>query len=65
MHGYAILGPVTVSVKISLNGSLLDKTSLEVHPKQERTVIRFKLDGDGKLVSGSEKRVFKALRSAQ
>lgn len=65
VHGYAITGPVTVSVKISLNGSLLDKTSLEVRPKQERTVLRFKLDGQGKLVSGSENRVFKALRSAQ
>jgi hypothetical protein len=64
VHGYSIPGPLTVSVKISLNGSLLDKTSLEIRPKQERTVIRFKLDGRGKLIPDSENRVFKAIRSA-
>jgi hypothetical protein len=65
VHGYSLPAPLAVSVKISLNGSLLDKTSLEIRPKQERTVLRFKLDGQGKLVEGSENRVFKALRSAQ
>jgi hypothetical protein len=65
VHGYSLQEPLTVSVKISLNGSLLDKTSLDVRPKQERTVLRFKLDGQGKLVAGSENRVFKAIRSAQ
>jgi len=65
VHGYSLQEPLTVSVKISLNGSLLDKTSLEIRPKQERTVLRFKLDGQGKLVAGSENHVFKAIRSAQ
>lgn len=65
MHGYSIPGPLTVSVKIAVNGSLLDKTSLEIRPKQERTVIRFRLDGQGSLVPGSENRVFKAIRSGQ
>jgi hypothetical protein len=65
VHGYSIPGPLTVSVKISVNGSLLDKTSLEIRPRQERTVIRFKLDGEGNLVPNSENRVFKAIRSAQ
>jgi hypothetical protein len=64
VHGYSLPAPLAVSVKISLNGSLLDKTSLEIRPKQERTVIRFKLDGQGKLIEGSENRVFKAIRSA-
>lgn len=65
VHGYSLPAPLAVSVKISLNGSLLDKASLEIRPKQERTVLRFRLDGQGKLVEGSENRVFKALRSAQ
>jgi hypothetical protein len=65
VHGYSLPAPLAVSVKISLNGSLLDKTSLELRPKQERTVLRFKLDGQGKLIDGSENRVFKAIRSAQ
>jgi hypothetical protein len=65
VHGYSLPAPLAVSVKISLNGSLLDKTSLEIRPKQERTVLRFKLDGQGQLIEGSENRVFKALRSAQ
>ncbi|TGV26318.1 hypothetical protein [Mesorhizobium sp. M4B.F.Ca.ET.143.01.1.1] len=64
LHGYSIPSPVMVHVEISLNGALLDKTDMEIRAKQERTVIRFKLDGHGNLVPGSENKVFKPLRSA-
>lgn len=66
IHGYSLKhGPVPVHVEISLNGSLLVKTDMILAPKQERTVIRFRLDGDGGIVPGSESRVFQPLRSAQ
>ncbi len=64
LHGYSLPGTVNVHVEISLNGSLLVSTNMDVKPKQERTVIRFTLDGKGDLVSGSESKVFKELRSA-
>jgi hypothetical protein len=64
LHGYSIPSPVMVHVEISINGTLLDKTDMEIRYKQERTVLRFKLDGQGKLIAGSENRVFKPLRSA-
>ncbi|TIS18049.1 MAG: hypothetical protein E5X10_01100 [Mesorhizobium sp.] len=66
VHGYSIPGPLTVSVKIALNGNLLTQPiNVEIRPKQERTVLRFKLDGQGKLIEGSQNRIFKAIRSAQ
>lgn len=66
VHGYSIPGPsVAVHVEVALNGAFLTKADMELRPKQERTVIRFKLDGQGKLVPGSENKVFKALRSSQ
>jgi hypothetical protein len=66
IHGYSILGPsVSVHVEVALNGNFLTKADMGLRPKQERTVIRFKLDGQGNLVPGSENKVFKQLRSAQ
>ncbi|MGO4560953.1 hypothetical protein [Mesorhizobium sp. 2RAF21] len=63
VHGYSLpTGPVPVYVEASLNGRLLVKTNIDLQPKQERTVIRFRLDGEGRLIEGSENRVFKPLR---
>ncbi|TGV15846.1 hypothetical protein EN816_00925 [Mesorhizobium sp. M8A.F.Ca.ET.173.01.1.1] len=62
LHGYSIPAPLAVHVEIAINGVLLDKSDLEIRPKQERTVLRFKLDGQGNLVEGSANRVFKPLR---
>lgn len=66
IHGYSIPGPsVTVHIEVALNGAFLAKADMPLQPKQERTVIRFKLDGQGNLVAGSENKVFAPLRSAQ
>lgn len=66
IHGYSIPGDlVTVHIEVALNGALLAKADMDVRARQERTVIRFKLDGEGNLVPNSENRVFKAIRSAQ
>jgi len=64
LHGYSIPASVVVHVEIALNGAFLAKDDMEIRPKQERTVIRFRLDGQGNLVPGSENKVFRALRSA-
>jgi hypothetical protein len=65
IHGYSIPGAsVPVHVEVALNGVFLTKADMDVRPKQERTVIRFKLDGQGTLVPGSENKVFKPLREA-
>lgn len=65
LHGYSIPAPLVVHVEVALNGAFLAKADMEIRAKQERTVIRFKLDGQGNLVPGSENKVFRALRSAQ
>jgi hypothetical protein len=66
IHGYSIPGDlVTVHIEVALNGAFLTKADMDVRARQERTVIRFKLDGEGNLVPNSENRVFKAIRSAQ
>lgn len=65
IHGYSVLGAsVLVHVEVALNGAFLTKEDMELRPKQERTVVRFKLDGQGNLVPGSENRVFKPVRAA-
>lgn len=66
IHGYSLKhGPIPVHVEISLNGSLLVKADMDLAPKQERTVIRFRLDGNGGIVADSVSRVFQPLRSAK
>lgn len=65
IHGYSLQAPLTVHVEVALNGAFLTKADMELRAKQERTVIRFKLDGQGNLIPGSENKVFKAVRSAQ
>ena len=64
IHGYSLPDSVNVHVEVSLNGSLLASTDMALKPKQERTVVRFTLDGQGSLVAGSQSQVFKPLRSA-
>lgn len=63
IHGYRLLaGPVSVHVEVALNGSLLAKIDLDIKQNQERTVLRFTLDGQGKVVSSNH--VFKGLRES-
>jgi hypothetical protein len=66
LHGYSVpQALVKVHVEIALNGRLLVSRDLDLRPKQERTVVRFKLDSSGQIVPGSENEVFAPLRSAQ
>lgn len=63
IHGYKLpTGPVSVHVEIALNGGLLAKTDLDIRQNQERTVLRFTLDGQGKVASSNT--VFKPLRES-
>ncbi|MBZ9807713.1 hypothetical protein [Mesorhizobium sp. ESP-6-2] len=65
IHGYSLPQTVSVHVEVSMNGRLLVSTDMELRAKQERTVIRFTLDGKDDIVPGSTNQVFKPLRSAQ
>jgi hypothetical protein len=64
VHGYSLPGAMSVHIEVSFDGSLLVSTNMDLKPRQERTVVRFTLDGQGKIVSGSQSQVFKPLRSA-
>lgn len=68
IHGFSIgTGSIPVHIEVSLgHGSmqLLVNTDMEIRQKQERTVIRFTLDDQGKVVPGSVNQVYKPLRSA-
>ncbi|KRB22658.1 hypothetical protein [Mesorhizobium sp. Root172] len=64
IHGYSLPESVNVHVEVSLNGRLLVSTDMALKPKQERTVIRFTLDGKGDIVPGSTNQVYVPLRSA-
>ena len=62
IHGYSLpTGQVPVRVEVAMNGRLLVQETVNLRPKQERTVIRFTLDGSGAV--GSSNKVFKPLRS--
>lgn len=65
VHAYNAAGEETVHVEVSLNGSLLVNTDMVLRPKQERTVIRFRLDENGHVVPGSANEVYRPLRSAK
>lgn len=65
IHGYSLPETIPIHIEISLSGRLLVSTNLDLKPKQERTVVRFTLDGQGTIVSGSQSIVFKELRSVQ
>jgi hypothetical protein len=63
IHGYSVPADgVRVHVEIALNGRLLVSRNMDLKPKQERTVVRFTLDGAGNVVSSNE--VYQPLRSA-
>lgn len=69
VHCYSCSGLTTVHVEVALgsnadNMHLLVNTDLELRPKQERTVVRFRLDADGRVVPGSVNSVYRELRSA-
>lgn len=64
IHGYSLPETMSVHIEVSLDGSLLVSTNLDLRPRQERTVVRFTLDGKGSIVPGSQSGVFKELRSA-
>lgn len=62
VHGYSLPAEgVRVHVEVALNGRLLVTRDMDLKPKQERTVVRFTLDGAGKVTSSNE--VFAPLRS--
>lgn len=63
-HGYSLPETLPVHIEVSLNGRLLVSTNMDLKPHQERTVVRFTLDGQGAIVSGSQSQVFAPLRSA-
>lgn len=69
VHCFSCSGPTTVYVEVALGRSaagmsLIFKGSVTINPKEERTVIRFRLDGKGNVVPGSVNRVYRELRSA-
>ncbi|RUU81298.1 hypothetical protein [Mesorhizobium sp. M7A.F.Ca.MR.362.00.0.0] len=64
IHGYSLPETMPVHIEVSMNGSLLVSTNLDLRPKQERTVVRLTLDGKGSIIPGSQSTVFKELRSA-
>jgi len=64
IHGYSLSETMPVHIDVSMNGNLLVSTNMDLNPKQERTVIRFTLDGQGTIVPNSQSQVFKPLRSA-
>lgn len=69
IHGFSLKEPLVVHIEVALRspGQHMQKlvtTDMELRPHQERTVIRFTLDDQGKVVPGSVNQVFKPLRSA-
>jgi hypothetical protein len=63
VHGYSLpFGAVTVHVEIAINGRLLVSRNMELQPKQERTVLAWKMNDAGTVVSHDE--VYRPLRSA-
>ncbi|HEU4984955.1 MAG TPA: hypothetical protein VFT58_04895 [Nitrososphaera sp.] len=70
LHCFACPANVEVSVEVSMGErgqrqKLLFKDVVELRPKQERTVVRFRLDGNSNVVSGSVNQVYTPLRSAK
>jgi len=71
LHCYRCAGPtpVVVEVRIGAPGQpskpLKVETIVLAEQGAEVTAIRFRLDGDGKIVPGSVNKIFKALRAAK
>lgn len=69
VHGFSIDHPVKVYVEVALGRSaagmrLIFKGTVTIHPKQEITVFRFRLDDDGRVIPGSVNHVYRPLREA-
>jgi hypothetical protein len=69
VHCFSCLGPTDVYVEVAMGRSagsmrMLYKGTITINVKEERTVIRFRLDDKGYVVPGSVNRVFIPLRSA-
>ncbi|TIM14449.1 MAG: hypothetical protein E5Y67_12275 [Mesorhizobium sp.] len=69
VHCFSCSGATVVYVEVALGRSaagmsLLFKGSVELKPKQERTVVRFRLDQDGNVIPGSVHHVYRPLREA-
>lgn len=71
IHGYSLpFGPVKVFVEVSMGAQAdrmktLVSTEIELRNREERTVVRFKLDGNGNVVPGSVNQIFLPLRSSK
>jgi hypothetical protein len=66
-HCYTCASAVPVSFEVRLGGpgerqELLFSGTETLPPKQERTLVRFKLDANGKVVPGSASVIFEKLR---
>lgn len=67
LHCYRCTAPQDVTVEIRLGGDtpkLFFSQKINLQPGREITVVRFKLDATGNLVSGSQNKVFAPLRAA-
>lgn len=69
VHAYRAARPIKVWVEAAMirNGTAIRiiGTEIELRDGQEKTVVRFKLDAKGEIVSGSVNHVFQKLRSAK
>ncbi|WP_159585948.1 hypothetical protein [Chelativorans xinjiangense] len=69
LHGFRLPNsPVTVAVEVrkgefGRRQALLFQETVVLRAAQEKTVVRFKLDGDGDVIPGSVDHVFRPLRS--
>jgi hypothetical protein len=66
IHCYSCDGttPVRVEVRIA-GGALIADETVGLEPSQEKTVVRFKLDGSGQVVPGSTSKVYAPLRTGK
>lgn len=70
LHCYSCAATVPVSVEIrfgapGMQPALFLEVTLELKPRQERTVVTFRLDANGKIVHGSVDKVYRPLRVAK
>lgn len=69
VHCFSCYGPTEVYVEVALGRSaagmhLIFRGSVTINPKEERTVIRFRLDNNINVVPGSVNHAFRELRGA-
>lgn len=65
VFGFSVSEPTNVHVEIGVgkdgNSMHVYKSDVLIRHRQERTILRFKIDGNGELIPGSENSVFKPL----